>query len=326
MANLNEAKLPEIPDWVPTDVVFKGNNIRNFLISAKADTGKGGSICPYTFKTDFSAFLTTNVLPARPDILEAWFYLAILEGKESADITISYIKADSSGGSLAMDQKSLPNDIDEGKTVGAAPGMTLKFMELALINHRGAPTRFVQLVGCSQVKAMTEKNFVSFYASMSMDIDPTRIIPVVNFAAAIMPKIGAIVRSQYKTSSFIVYHTSGYSTPGLLKKMLDTFGSDLELIFKFSQGDHDSIQNAFDNPQDQTYADKLTGNVKVQLIAFLDAYGIFPDKYYWGVRTRDSIPVSLLAKRIKVIKRYAALKSGTEGLDQVNLNHLGNFV
>lgn len=265
---------------------------------------------PYPLAPDgsFDKFIAASDLPIRVDTIEIFLFEAILSNFDPTLVTLS----DGTNDLKLSDHKDVKKIV-----VGE------KAFDVLCAMAPGAHNRFMELVGCYQAKAMTEKNFINFYASKSIELDPTRLIGVVRYASHIVKPFSKMLREESK-STFVMYHTTGSSTHGLLKKFYTAVGNEIKSVFKCSDAEIKSGQDCIDNPQDPFAPSRVNGKVLLYMMCYLLEVGAFPDKYYFGTKFIEDQPPSVVKKIRTLMKRYVAIKTNVNNVDQMDLATLTN--
>jgi hypothetical protein len=276
----------------------------------EASKGMGVSSIPFTHKNCYLDFLTENALNANPATVEVWLFTTLCFKPGFEELEHAYVKTDGHKAKFKLTDEKYPADFKSYDVIDE------KVCNLVKGQSQGAKTRFFELVGCYQVKAMVEKNFINYYASKSMELDVTRIIQVVRFASYALPRITDKVKDLAKESVFVKYHTAGFSTPHLLERMKSALGEDIKTVFKFSEDDMKKMNECIDNSDDPLLPAKLTSKVKDLLIVFLRSYKIFPDKYYFGIKHEDSMNPAMKSKLNAIMNRYRDI--------QINVGDISN--
>lgn len=338
---------------VAANIAHGNIDMGQIIDNLRADDGKGVLAPPFTHNRNYSRWLADNELAPNQSNAEVWIFTCLTRHQDTVAGDLRFgcrALHDNNGalldanGAIAAIQAYHQNNnawqngvqsLDVALTAGdiealyyEAPtynaDITRAHLMTAARQFGGAMRRFTTLVGCTQAKVMVEKNFTSFYASKNLELNVVKIMQIVRFAATLLPRVTEEIRSAFRTESFVQYHTTGYSTPGLLMKMIGTLGDDCGTVFKLNHADTAAIQACLDDRRDQNLANNLSTNCRCTLFAFLRVYDLFPDKYYWGEKAEAELPPSVYVKYRSVMKRYKELKSNIQGIEQMNLAALVN--
>jgi len=295
-----------------------------------AHRGTGAVLKKYTEYADYFAFSTNNNVQLGSESMELHAFAGYIGGFAMDQFTwtaMSVTNAQFQANNNALPQMNALTRLDEAQIFQQVnpqqnnavinPERTQASFAYWKNHINGSERRFYSLVGCFQTKAMTEKNLSNYYASKSIELKLDRLVEILRYAAAVLPTMNLQVRMEGKEEAFIIYHTQPTSTPSLLKKMrgeLSAFENQL-----FSNAEIQDMQLCINNPIDARRVDSLSDKVKNHLVAFLTAYKIFPDKYYFGSKHIDQMSPSTFKRLVTLYKRFAEIRNETEGVGVMNL-------
>jgi hypothetical protein len=314
ISQLELHKLSQMPDVDGTsqEAELRKKTVDNsqFLATyAKANpTGTGSAIISWIFDSSVSRFLKVNRLQPNPQNLELYALMLSYEryrwteaqarsssGRMVEPIpavhvaTKSQIKPGGTGVADPSDVESefTPTKLDDFKDSSILDYMLLKAADVEFVKMliSGAAVRFITLVGYYDTKDVSEEAMRSFYNKRNILIDQFDKIDL--FCKSVRGHIKdatQTARDLAPLDQHVKYHTTKYSTPHGLQRMIKSIRGDLVRVFRWDATDIGTAMKCIKFPDVVENGMALSENVMCTYLAYMESYTGIPKGYYQAER------------------------------------------
>jgi hypothetical protein len=179
-----------------------------------------------------------------------------------------------------------------------------------------ARTWIYELAACHQVSRLSQGNIKNYFASQNgIQVQGKSILPVVNVAASTFPMIteNEGLRVLLSDASFLRYHTTATSTPGLLSRVFENLGEMSSSVFP--EGTKEAVDEALKMYWDSSATAKISTRAIGIGHAFLSATGALPENWYQGAKAKDTIMPTLYSGWVAFFKKFAMISVDMKSIE-----------
>jgi hypothetical protein len=272
---------------------------------------------PIKVSSEFRTFISTNGMNPSPATMILWtilmaarfvFDLPIILEKPVHDAPVVEIKTQGKGSKQTRLTDSYPTDADDGE-------MTESIFTFVSTAMKAAPRQLIELVGAWQVKALKERNVVSYFKMAKADIPVERIMTAIAYLSTIAERVINIkeFKESIKGENWLVYHTAYASTQYLVRRFIE----ETQDIIDIPDDDKAIVYNACDQPWEKQLSDLIPARYVQLTYCYLEASKTLPDNWYQGMRAMSSMATHERTRYREAFKKYIELKSEVDSLDDM---------
>lgn len=272
---------------------------------------------PIKVSSEFKAFLAANGMNPSPATMILWtilmaarfvFGLPVILEKPANEAAVVSIKIQGKGSTLIPLTESYPAGSEDGEVTENI----FTFLSTAM---KAAPKQLIELIGAWQVKALRERNVVSYFKMAKADIPVERIMTAVAYLSTIAERVINIkeFKESIKSENWLVYHTAYASTQYLVRRFIE----ETQDIIDIPDDDKAIVYNACDQPWEKQLSDLIPTRYVQLTYCYLEASKTLPDNWYQGMRAISSIATHERTRYRAAFKKYIELKSEVDSLDDM---------
>jgi hypothetical protein len=269
---------------------------------------------PIKVSSEFRTFITTNGMNPSPATMILWtilmaarfvFDLPIILEKPVHDAPVVEIKIQGKGSTQTRLTDSYPTGAEDGE-------MTESIFTFLSAAMKAAPKQLIELIGAWQVKALKERNVVSYFKMAKADIPVERIMTVIAYLSTVAERLINIdeFKQSIKSENWLIYHTAYASTQYLVRRFIDEAKDIIDIP--------DDVKKIVHNACDQPWEKKLSDQIPIKYVqmtyCYLEASKTLPDNWYQGMRAISSMATHERIRYRAAFKRYIELKSEVESV------------
>jgi hypothetical protein len=236
------------------------------------------------------------------------FDLPVILEKPTTESPVVSIKVQGKGYTPTSLSESYPKDSEDNE-------MTENIFTFLSTAMKAAPKQLIELIGAWQVKALKERNVVSYFKMAKADIPVERIMAAIAYLSTIAERVINIdeFRNSIKSENWLIYHTAYASTQYLVRRFIE----ETQDIIDIPDDDKAIVYNACDQPWEKQLSDLIPARYVQLTYCYLEASKTLPDNWYQGMRAMSSMATHERTRYREAFKKYIELKSEVDSLDDM---------
>jgi hypothetical protein len=290
-------------------------------------------VAAFKYSVGYGQFCAINGLARNSVSVELHHFTRIALLRDEPAHCIEFKHADDSPGYVTADgndeKKGAFDDATVDSSKASAQYATLDEIRLWQGNINSSKMRFIELIMCYQVKPLTVENIESYYQSCGTQMACAQIHKFLDSIAGLIPKLVADpdLIERIKDSKYLQYHTSLFSSPGLVERAIDSVPAiAVEAMLGGVMDEKKLDTPKLTDLRTRVAASKAEPYNPVHLSIFsvrelavtyviLDSFGMLPRNWWQGKKAYGTVDPSSISQWSMFCSAYAKIRERGMNLD-----------